>query len=137
VYRAIVDPDALAKWLPPGDMTGVVHAFDAREGGSFRLSLRYREGERSMHGKTSETTDTVEGRFVKLVPNEKIVWATEFDSTNPAFAGEMIVSWILAPSGSGTEVTVLCENIPPGIRPEDNEEGSRSSLAKLAAFLGG
>ena len=135
VYRAFLDQDALVAWLPPGTMQGVVHAFDAREGGTFRISLVYPEGEGSPRGKSSARTDTVGGRFVELVPNERIVWATQFESTDPSFAGEMIVSWMLRPAGSGTEVIVRCENIPRGIRPEDNEAGSRSTLEKLAAFL--
>lgn len=124
MYRAILDPDALAQWLPPGDMTGVVHAFDAGEGGSFRISLTYADGERSRRGKTSQSTDTVEGRFVRLVPNEEIVGATEFDSTDPAFAGEMTVSWILAPAGNGTKVTVLCENIIRGFGPRTTRKAA-------------
>jgi uncharacterized protein YndB with AHSA1/START domain len=135
VYRAFLDRGALAAWLPPGSMRGIVHAFDGREGGSFRMSLIYPEGE--SRGKTSERTDTFEGRFVKLIPGERIVWATEFESADPSFAGEMIVSTTLAPAGSGTKVTILCENIPRGIRLEDNEAGCRSTLEKLAAFLGG
>jgi len=114
-----------------------MHAFDGREGGAFRMSLVYPEGERSARGKTSEDTDTFRGRFVKLIPNELVVWVTEFESEDPAFAGEMTVRWMLASAGSGTDVTVLCENVPRGIRPEDNEAGCRSTLEKLAAFLSG
>lgn len=99
------------------------------------MSLVYPEGDTSSRGKTSASTDTFHGRFVKLIPCEQIVWATEFESVNASFAGEMIVSWTLAPAASGTEVTVLCENIPRGIRPEDNETGCRSTLEKLASFL--
>jgi uncharacterized protein YndB with AHSA1/START domain len=137
VYRALLDQDALAAWLPPDSMTGVVHAFDAREGGTFRMSLVYPEGDPSARGKTSERTDTFQGRFAKLIPNEQVVWATEFESADPSFSGEMFVSWTLEPAGSGTRITVLCENIPSGVRPEDNEAGCRSTLEKLASFLDG
>jgi uncharacterized protein YndB with AHSA1/START domain len=137
VYRAFLDPAALVAWLPPGSMTGVVHAFDGREGGSFRMSLVYPEGDGNSRGKTSDSTDTFQGRFVQLIPHERIVWATEFESADPSFAGEMIVCTTLTPAGSGTAVTIVCENIPRGIRPEDNEAGCRSTLEKLAAFLGG
>jgi len=137
VYGAFLDPDALVVWLPPGSMRGVVHAFEGREGGAFSMSLVYPEDDRSSRGKTSESTDTFRGRFAKLIPNERIVWAVEFESADASFAGEMIVSTTLAPAGSGTRVTILCENIPPGIRPEDNEAGSRSTLEKLASFIGG
>lgn len=135
VFRAFLDQKALAVWLPPGSMTGVIHAFDAREGGGFHMSLVYPEGEG--RGKTSESTDTFQGRFVKLVPNEQIVWAVEFESADPSFAGEMIMSTTLTPANGGTQVTINCENIPCGIRPEDNEAGCRSTLEKLASFLGG
>jgi uncharacterized protein YndB with AHSA1/START domain len=134
VYRAFLDPNALATWLPPGSMTGLVHAFDAREGGSFSMSLVYPEDE-APRGKTSAHTDTFKGRFVKLVPNEQIVWATEFESADPAFAGEMIVTTTLASTGAGTQVTIACENIPRGVKLEDNEAGCRSTLEKLATFV--
>lgn len=137
VYRAFLDQDAVATWLPPGSMHGIVHAFDAREGGAFSMSLVYPDDERVMRGKTSEHTDTFQGRFAKLVPNELVVWAVEFESADRAFAGEMIVSTWLAPADSGTEVTIVTDNIPPGIRPQDNEAGCRLTLEKLAAFVGG
>jgi uncharacterized protein YndB with AHSA1/START domain len=135
VYRAFLNPAAVASWLPPGSMQGIVHAFDAREGGTFSMSLVYPEQENASRGKTSERTDTFQGRFVQLVPGLKVVWATQFDSPDPAFAGEMIVSTTLTPAAGGTEVTILCQNIPPGIRREDNEAGCRSTLEKLAAYL--
>jgi uncharacterized protein YndB with AHSA1/START domain len=137
VYRAFLDQDALATWLPPGSMTGVVHAFEGREGGAFSMSLVYPDDDSSAHGKTSERTDTFQGRFVKLIPNQQIVWATEFESADATFAGEMIVSTTLAPAGSGTKITIRCDNIPPGVRLEDNEAGCRSTLEKLASFLTG
>ena len=101
------------------------------------MSLVYPENDRSSRGKTTESNDTFRGRFVELIPNERIVLAVEFESADPSFAGEMIVSTTLAPAGSGTTITILCENIPPGIRPEDNEAGCRSTLEKLASFLAG
>ena len=137
VYRAFLDQDAVAAWLPPGSMRGVVHAFEGQEGGAFSMSLVYPEGDRSALGKTSESTDTFRGRFAKLVPNEQVVWAVQFESADPSFAGEMTVTTTLAPTGSGTTVTIRCDNIPPGIRPEDNEAGCRSTLEKLAAYLNG
>jgi len=72
-----------------------------------------------------------------LMPNERIVWAVEFESADSAFAGEMIVTTTLAPAAGGTEVTIRCDNIPAGVRLEDNEAGCRSSLEKLVSFLAG
>jgi uncharacterized protein YndB with AHSA1/START domain len=135
VYQAFLDRDAVAAWLPPETMTGRVHTFEPREGGIFRLSLTYQNSEDSQRGKTSEDTDTVQGRFAELVPDERIVWVTEFESQDPAFAGEMRITFSLADVDGGTEVSVLCEDIPQGVRPEDNELGSRSSLQNLAALL--
>lgn len=135
VYRAFVDAGALAAWLPPEGMRGQVHAFDPREGGAFRLSLTYIEPDESTRGKTSDATDTVEGRFAELRSGELIVWVTAFESDDAAFAGDMRITWTLADAAEGTDVTVLCEDIPSGVRLEDNAEGSRSSLRKLAAFV--
>ncbi len=135
VYAAFLDAEALAKWLPPETMTGQVHTLNPRVGGEFCMTLTYQDSQQSPGGKTTENSDTVQGRFTELIVNEKIVWVTTFESPDPAFAGEMTISWILADRDGGTEVTVCCENIPSGIRPEDNEMGSRSSLQNLAAFL--
>jgi len=135
VYQAFLDRDAVASWLPPETMTGQVHAFDPREGGKFGMSLTYQDPKHSPGGKTTEDTDTFQGRFVELVPYEKIVWGVEFESQDPGFAGEMRITWSLADADEGTEVTVLCENLPKDLRPEDNEMGSQSSLQKLAALL--
>ena len=67
VYQALLDAGAVAQWLVPQGMTGQVHAFDAREGGTFRISLTY-DGPGA--GKTSPSTDTYHGQFVRLVPHE-------------------------------------------------------------------
>jgi uncharacterized protein YndB with AHSA1/START domain len=135
VYQAFLEADAVVSWLPPEGMRGHIDTFDPREGGKFRMSLTYLNPKDSPSGKTSEDTDTVEGRFVELRPFEKIVWVTEFESDQPDFAGEMTITWDLTDADGGTQVTVICENIPRGIRLEDNETGSRSSLQKLAAFI--
>jgi len=135
VYQAFLDPVSLASWLPPETMTGKVHQFEPWVGGKLRMSLVYQDPQQSPSGKTSEDTDTFEGRFVELVPDEKVVWAVTFDSQDPGFAGEMRITWNLADAAEATEVTVRCENIPQGVRPEDNEMGSRSSLRNLAALL--
>jgi len=136
VYRAFLNGEAVAVWLPPGNMTGVAHVFDAREGGTFRISLVYPEAD-SGRGKSSERTDTFQGRFAKLVPNEEIVWITQFESTDPAFAGEMTITTTLVPENddAACTVTMICECIPPGIRLEDNEAGCRLTLEKLAKFV--
>ncbi len=135
VYHAFVDRDAIAAWLPPDTMRGTVHIFEPREGGLFRLSLTYQNQEDVGRGKTSEDTDTVQGKFVELVPFEKIVWAVEFESEEPGFAGEMSITTRFTDADGGTEVIMLCEDIPEGISLEDNETGGRSSLRNLAALL--
>jgi len=114
-------------------MTCRVHAFDAREGGSIRVSLTYdRAGSR---GKTSDRTDTYHGRFVKLVPNEQVVERIEFETTDPALRGEMTVTWTLTDSDGGTEVVALHEGLPPGVPIADNELGYRIALGNLAELV--
>ena len=99
-----------------------MHAFDAREGGTFRMSLTYLDPKHWLAGKTSDDTGTLRGAVVELVPYEKIVEAVEFESQELAFAGQMKMTMSLADTAEGTEVTILCEDIPKGIRPEDNEQ---------------
>ncbi|MGV3618144.1 MAG: SRPBCC domain-containing protein [Fimbriimonas sp.] len=133
VYHAFLDPDALVKWLAPGDMTGEIHAFDPRVGGGYEMSLFYSEGENL--GKTAAREDRFTARFVELSPPARIVQAITFASENAAFAGEMTMTATFTPKEDGTEVTLAFDNLPPGVRPEDNEAGTEQSLAKLAALL--
>jgi uncharacterized protein YndB with AHSA1/START domain len=132
LYEAFMDPIALADWLPPAGMTGKIHEFDARVGGDYRMSLFYPPDERSFRGKTSERDDLVNVRFVELAPPRRIVEAVSFDTTDPAFFGEMTIVVTFEQVSGGTEVTILCENLSPGLRAEDNEAGSRLSLEQLA-----
>lgn len=134
VYRAFMDPAALAVWLSPEGMTGRVHEFDGRVGGGYRMSLFYPSSEKVSRGKTSEREDRFTARFVELTPS-RIVQAITFDSMDPAFSGEMTMVVTFEDRNGGTEVTILFERIPPGIRPEDNDAGTRSSLEKLARYI--
>jgi len=137
VYQAFLDPEAISKWLSPEGMSVQVHQFEAREGGRFRISLRYERPEDAQQGKTSGDTDTYHGRFVELVPDEKIVQAIEFETQDPAMRGEMTMTVTLAEVDGGTEVSLRYDGVPRGIQPEDNEAGSRMSLKKLARLVEG
>jgi uncharacterized protein YndB with AHSA1/START domain len=133
VYGALLDGDAVAKWMVPTGMTSHVHAFEAREGGAFRISLTYDEP--SGTGKTSAHTDTYHGRFVKLVPNEQVVEVVEFETTDPALRGEMTITFTLVDADGGTDIVAVHDGLPPGVLPADNETGWRMSLDKLAALV--
>ena len=135
VYHALLDAPAVATWMVPTGMTSQVHAFDAREGGAFRISLTCDAPTGT--GKTTAHTDTYHGRFVKLVPNVQVVEVVEFETTDPALRGEMTITIALTDAGGGTDVLALHEPLPPGLSPDDNEAGWRSSLAKLAALVEG
>ncbi|HLA12668.1 MAG TPA: SRPBCC domain-containing protein [Pyrinomonadaceae bacterium] len=130
-----MEPEALAAWLAPEGMTGVVHEFDARVGGGYSMSLYYEPTQQGYRGKTAEREDRFTARFLELTPGKRIVQAVTFDSTDPAFQGLMIMVVTFVDSGNATEVTILFENIPSGIRPEENEAGTRSSLEKLARYI--
>jgi len=133
VYRALLDARAVATWMAPDGMTSQVHVFDAREGGSFRISLTYDTP--SGTGKTTAHTDTFHGRFVKLVPHEQVVEVIEFETTDDSLRGEMSVTFTLTEAGSGTDVLGVHDNVPPGVSPADNELGWRMSLEKLARLV--
>ena len=137
VYRAFFDPQALATWLAPNTMRGEVHKYEPYAGGTFRMSLTYTQPEDAAAGKTTGDTDTFEGTFVEVIPNEKIMWSIEFESEDADFAGVMLMTWSLADVRGGTEVTVLCEDIPAGIRLEENERGSKQTLQNLTRFVEG
>ena len=135
VYKAFTDPKALAVWFAPGDMTAEVHQFDERVGGGYEMSLYYPASEKDARGKTGDKEDRYRARFVELTPPSRIVEAIIFDSDDAGFAGEMIMNVTLEGKNGGTEVTIVFENIPAGIRPEDNEQGTELSLQKLAKYV--
>jgi uncharacterized protein YndB with AHSA1/START domain len=133
VYRALLDPDAVASWRVPAGMTSRVHEFDAREGGSFRVSLTYDAPTGT--GKTTAQTDTYHGHFVKLAASTQVVEVLEFETADRELRGEMTITTTLADSGDGTDVLVVHEGIPDGVPTADNETGSRMALANLTALV--
>jgi Activator of Hsp90 ATPase homolog 1-like protein len=105
-----------------------------RRAGRRRISdgLHYPPDERAFRGKTSDREDKVNARFVELTPPRRIVEAVNFVTTDPAFFGEMTLIATFEEVPGGTKVMLMCKNLPPGLRAEDNEAGSRLSLEQLA-----
>lgn len=132
IYAALVDGSEVAHWLPPEGATGTVDAFEPWPGGAFRITLHFAA---QGVGKTTQDSDVVDGRFVELVPDARVVQEFDFVSDDPAFAGTMRMTWLLQPQGAGTAVTVMAEHVPAGISPEDHAQGLASSLANLAAHV--
>jgi uncharacterized protein YndB with AHSA1/START domain len=115
-------------------MTSQVHAFEGHEGGTFRISLTYDTEPGT--GKTSAHTDTYHGRFVQLVPNERVVGVDEFETADPAMRGEMTITITLSDAQSGgTNLFAVHDGLPPGVSAADNKAGWQSALARLAALL--
>ncbi|MEU0572154.1 SRPBCC domain-containing protein [Nonomuraea sp. NPDC005983] len=133
VYQALVDADAIAKWRVPTGMSSHVHEFDAREGGSFRISLSYDTP--GPAGKSASHTDTYHGHFAELVPDERVVEVLEFEAVDPALRGTMTMTTTLTDAGGGTEVVVAHDGIPDAVPAADNETGTRMALASLAALV--
>lgn len=133
IYQALIDPRAIIVWLPPKGMKGEIEQFDPREGGSYRMTLTY-DNPKKAHGKSSKNSDIVKGNFVELVPGKRLVQLVEFTSDDPAFAGTMTMTYQLSAAPNGTEVTIMGENVPPGIKPEDHRKGMASTLENLASF---
>lgn len=125
--------------MAPGDMTGKIHQFDLREGGSYEMSLYYPDSAKNVsgkpYGKTQANEDKYTARFVELKPYKKIVLDIVFDSTDEKNTGEMIMDVTLTPKGKGTMVIIVFKNIPSGIKPEDNERGTEMTLKKLAKYV--
>ncbi len=133
VYRALLDPAAVARWKVPEGMTCRVHEFDAREGGTLRVSLTYDAP--GPQGKTSAHSDTYRGRFVRLLPDELVVEVDVFDTDDPALQGEMTSTITLADADGGTELTAVHEGVPDGVAPADNELGWHMALDRLAVLV--
>jgi len=134
LYASVADPASLMQWLPPGTMTGRVLEYDFRPGGRYRIELTYPDGTPSSAGKTTGRTDVTTGRFLALEPGRRIVQSVEFESIDPAFAGEMRLTWSFEPTTAGTKVTITAEQVPPGISEADHAVGLRSSLENLAKY---
>jgi uncharacterized protein YndB with AHSA1/START domain len=133
VYRAILDAGAIARWRVPAGMSSHVHEFDAREGGSFRVSLTYDAPSGS--GKSASNTDTYHGHFAKLVPDEQVVEVLEFETADPALAGTMTMTTTLRDVDGGTEVLIVHDGIPDSVPAADNETGTRMALENLAELV--
>jgi uncharacterized protein YndB with AHSA1/START domain len=136
VYAALLDADAVQRWMVPDGMTSEIHSFEAIEGGTFRISLTYDDP--SAAGKTGGATDTFHGRFVRLVPDAEVVQAIEFETDDPGAKGEMTITYTLTDAvGGGTDVVGVHEGLPAGVSAADNEVGWRMSMGKLAALVEG
>lgn len=124
IYRAFVDPDALAKWLPPYGFTCKVHQMDARVGGGFRMSFaNFTSGQGHSFG----------GEYLELVPHERIRYTDTFD--DPNLPGVMQVTVSLRAVSCGTELNVVQEGIPAVIPVEACYLGWQESLAQLTRLV--
>jgi uncharacterized protein YndB with AHSA1/START domain len=124
IYRAFLEPDAIAKWLPPYGFTCQVHHMDARVGGTFKMSFRnFGTGNGHSFG----------GEYFELVPFEKIRYSDRFD--NPNLPGQMDAAISLRQVSCGTELTIVQEGIPEVIPVEMCYLGWQESLAQLAKLV--
>lgn len=124
IYRAFLDPDAMAKWLPPHGFTGKVHELDARVGGSYKMSFT---------NLTTGQTHSFGGKYLELVPNERIRNTDMFD--DPKLPGEMVTTVSLKAVSCGTELSVVQEGIPEVIPAEQCYLGWQESLTLLAQLV--
>jgi uncharacterized protein YndB with AHSA1/START domain len=134
IYKAFLDPEAVARWRPPKGMTCRIYEFNPKVGGTFRMSFDYMDSQHEVAGKTSKHSDIFHGRFLELVPDKRIVEQVVFESGDPSFAGEMTITTTLVPVSGGTKVIFTAKNVPAGIRPEDHYKGMMSTLENLADF---
>ncbi|WP_311221082.1 MULTISPECIES: SRPBCC family protein [unclassified Acidovorax] len=124
VYRAFLDPDAMAKWLPPHGFSGKVLEMDARVGGRYRMQFtNFSNGQIHAFG----------GEYLELVPGERIVNTDRFDA--PGLPGEMRTTVTLKAVSLGTELTAVQEGIPPMIPVEACYLGWQESLQLLALLV--
>lgn len=124
VYRALLDADAMAKWLPPHGFTGKVHHLDAKVGGTYKMSFtNFTTGDSHSFG----------GEYLELVPNERVKHTDKFD--DPKLPGEMQTTLSLRQIFCGTELTIAQEGIPDAIPAEACYLGWQESLTLLAQLV--
>jgi uncharacterized protein YndB with AHSA1/START domain len=124
VYRAFLDPDAMAKWLPPNGFTCKVHHMDAKVGGTYKMSFT---------NFTTGKSHSFGGTYLELKPNERIRYSDKFD--DPNMAGEMQTTITLKKVSGGTEVTIVQEGVPAIIPAEACYVGWQESLTLLAKLV--
>ena len=124
IYRAFLDPDAMAKWLPPNGFTGKVHQLDAKVGGTYKMSFT---------NFTTGTSHSFGGTYLELTPNERLRYTDKFD--DPNLPGEMQTTVSLKQIFCGTELNVMQEGIPAAIPAEACYLGWQESLALLAKLV--
>jgi len=124
IYRAFLEGDALSKWLPPNGFTCKVHSIDAKVGGSFKMSFtNFTNGKGHSFG----------GKYLELVPHERIRYTDKFD--DPNLQGELVVTVILKKVSSGTDVNITQEGVPAAIPADMCYLGWQDSLNQLAALV--
>lgn len=124
LYRAFIDPDAMAKWLPPDGFTGKVHQSDARVGGSYRMSFS---------NFTTGRSHAFGGKYLELVPHERLRYTDSFE--DPGLPGEMITTVTIRKVALGVELGIVQEGIPALIPAEACYLGWQQSLALLARLV--
>jgi uncharacterized protein YndB with AHSA1/START domain len=124
IYRAFLDPDAMARWLPPNGFTGKVHHMDAKVGGTFKMSFT---------NFTTGTAISFGGEYLELVPNERLRYTDIFD--DPNLPGVMTVTVTLKKVSVGTELTAVQEGVPDVIPLEACYLGWQESLRNLARLV--
>lgn len=124
VYRAFIDPDAMAKWLPPNGFTGKVHSIDAKVGGSYKMSFK---------NFTTGQSHSFGGKYLELVPNQRLRYTDRFD--DPNLPGEMMTTVTIAQVSVGVELNVVQEGIPEAIPAEACYLGWQESLAQLTKLV--
>ena len=124
IYRAFLDPDAMAKWLPPNGFTCRVHHMQAKVGGTYKMSFT---------NFTSKKTVSFGGEFRELVENERLRYTDNFD--DPNLTGEIQVTVILKKVSLGTEMTIVQEGLPTVIPLEACYVGWQQSLNNLAKLV--
>jgi uncharacterized protein YndB with AHSA1/START domain len=124
VFRAFIEPDAVAKWLPPNGFTCTVHQLEPRVGGAHRMSFRnFNTGNGHSFG----------GRYLELLPNERLRYSERFD--DPSLPGELLVTVTLKEVSVGTELTIVQEGLPEVIPVEACYLGWQESLRNLARLV--
>jgi len=124
VYRAFLEPEAMVKWLPPHGFTGKVHEIDARVGGSYKMSFV---------NFTTGSSHSFGGKFLELVPNQRIRHTDRFDA--PGLPGEITTTITIRPVSLGVELNVVQEGVPEIIPAEACYLGWQDSLTLLAQLV--
>lgn len=133
IFRTLLDPETIPAWRAPKGMNVRIEHFAPCPGGTYRMA--FRSSADGAGRKSGNDADIIDGEFVEILAEERIIERVRFDTADPRFQGTMTLTTSLEPVKDGTKVTLTADDVPQGLGEADHEEGMALTLRNLANFV--